>query len=38
MNNNYFFDLPFEIQLYILDLIPRFRNVEQRSIEFTYRY
>ena len=36
--NNYFFDLPVELQIYILNFIPKLRDVKKRHSEFSYKY
>lgn len=36
--NNYFYDLPIELQLHIFAFIPKLRDVKQRQSEFCYTY
>ncbi len=34
---NYFYDLPFELQLHVFSFIPKLRDVKSRQKQFCYK-
>ena len=35
---NYFYDLPYDLQLYVFSFIPKLRDVKSRQKQFCYKY